>query len=299
MTCGFLAGRVKSFTLTWLRPGYGERPLAEVALLVMLSALVVGVVAVRRHQGDRRPVVVLAVIAAAAALLGLLAGPTNVVPGLLVAFPVAAAGLAALRRSTLGPPAAPVALGTFAVFAAAVVATQYVTGGSGEWGGRYFALGIPVLTPVLVLALATAGRTLEPVARRATAGGLVVCSLAMTVMGLGSLRDTHRFTTRLQETAAEAGRDLGSPRPVMVATHAAIPRLAWARFDDQRWLLARPGGLGPLVRRLREAGVDRFVLVTDELGRDTAELGSTVDVVSRRTPGPGSTWQLLIPRPRL
>ncbi|HWC12355.1 MAG TPA: hypothetical protein VG455_14175, partial [Acidimicrobiales bacterium] len=297
-TSGFLAGRLKSFTLTWLRPGYGGRPLVEAALLLMLCALAVGVVAARRHPGDRRPVVALAAGAAGAALLALAVEPTNLVPGLLVAFPVAAAGLVAVgarRREALAGLAARVAFGTFAVFAAAVVATQYVTGGSGEWGGRYFALGLPVLAPVLLLALASLGRALPPSARTAAAAALVTCAVALTVMGLAGLRDIHRFTARLQETAAQAGRELG-PRPVMVATHAAIPRLAWATFDDQRWLLARPGGLDSLVRRLHGAGVDRLVLVTDQRERDTTELGSGVHVVSRRTPSGGPNWDVLILR---
>ena len=298
VTMGFVAGRLRSFTLTWLRPGYGGPPLVEAALLVMVCALVVGVVAVHRHPGDRRPVVALATVAAAAALLGLIAGPTNVVPGLLVAFPAAAAGLVALRRRTLIPVAARVALGTFAVFALAVIATQYVTGGSGEWGGRYFALGLPVLAPVLVLALAAAGQPLDRTARRAALGALIACSVAMSVMGLSSLRHTHRFTARLQATATEAGRQTGSARPVMVATHPAIPRHAWATFEGQRWLLAGPGGLGSLVTRLRAAGVGRFVLVTEEVERDAAELGSTVDVVSRSSPAGGPNWQVLVLRTR-
>ena len=291
---GFVTGRVRSFTLTWLRPGYGGLPLVEGALLLMVCALVVAVVAARRHPGDRRPVVALGAVAAGSALVALATEPTNLVPGLLVAFPVAAAGLVAIRRRALGPLAARLALGTFAVFALAVIATQYVTGGSGEWGGRYFALGLPVVTPVLILALATLGRPLDLTARRAGAGALVVCTAAMSVMGLSSLRDTHRFTARLQATAAHAGRQSAPARPVMVATNAAVPRLAWATFDDQRWLLARPGGLAPLVDRLRDAGIGRFVLVSDELERDVAEMGTRVDVVSRSSPAGGPNWQVLV-----
>ncbi len=294
VTTGFVAGRLRSFALTWLRPGYGDPRLVEGALLVMVAALVVGAVAVRRDPADRRTVVALATVVRGAGLLALIAGPTTIVPGLLVAFPVAATGLVTIRRRTLAPLAARLALGTFAVFALAVVASQYVTGGSGEWGGRYFALGLPVLAPVLVLTLATVGRPLDRRARRAALGALVVCSAAMSVMGLASLRDTHRFTARLQATATQAGRATGSDRPVMVATHGAIPRLAWASFDEQRWLLARPRGLAPLVDRLRAAGVARFVLVTDEIERDAAELGSQVDVVSRASPPGGPNWQVLV-----
>ena len=95
----------------------------------------------------------------------------HVVPGLLVAAPVLAAGLVALRRSCLRPLGAGLAFTTFAVFALLVAATQYARGGSGEWGGRYFALGLPVLVPVALLALAEAGARLDAVTRRAAAGG--------------------------------------------------------------------------------------------------------------------------------
>ena len=298
VTSGFLAGRIRSFTLTWVRPGYGGPPLVEGALLLMVCALVVGVVAVRRHPGDRRPVVALACVAAGTGLLALVAGPTNLVPGLLVAFPVAAAGLVAIRRQALAPVAARVALGTFAVFAVAVIATQYVTGGSGEWGGRYFALGLPVLAPVLVLALAAAGRPLDRISRRAAAVALVVCSAAMSVMGLSSLRDTHGFSARLQGTVSAAGRATGSDKPVMVATHPIVPRLAWATFDDQRWLLARPDRLGPLLAHLRTAGVEHFVVVTADMRRVADELAAEVDVVERRTPLSGSMWEILVVRAR-
>ena len=55
-------------------------------------------------------------------------------------------GIAALdRRRVTRNPAATVATTTFVLFSLAVLATQYRDGGSGEWGGRYFLLGIPVI----------------------------------------------------------------------------------------------------------------------------------------------------------
>ncbi|MGI9021651.1 MAG: hypothetical protein ACR2HV_00155, partial [Acidimicrobiales bacterium] len=141
---GLLAGRVRSISLTWLRPGYGEFPGAELALILMLGAVVTATVAVRRHPDNRRVIISLAAVASTAAVVAMVAGPTNLVPGLLVAAPVLAAGLVALRRSCLRPLGARLAFTTFAVFALLVAATQYARGGSGEWGGRYFALGLPV-----------------------------------------------------------------------------------------------------------------------------------------------------------
>jgi len=198
---GLLAGRAQSIVLTWLRPGYGQFPLAELALVVMLGAVVAGAVAARRSPGERRIVVGLAVVATVASVVAFAAAPTNLVPGLLVAAPVVAAGLVALRRTSLRSDGARLALGTFAFFAVAVAATQYVQGGSGEWGGRYFALGLPGLVPVVLLALADTGAKLDGITRRVAVGALVVCSLATATMGLTSLANTHRFTARLMATS--------------------------------------------------------------------------------------------------
>lgn len=292
---GFVAARTQSFVLTWLRPGYGEFPAAELALVLMLGAVVAGAVAARRHPGDGRTITVLGVFAAVAALLSLIVAPTNLVPGLLVACPVIAAGLVALRRSSLDTVGARVALGTFAAFAGAVAATQYARGGSGEWGGRYFAIGLPILVPVALVALADAGRALDGASRRRVVVALAACSVVMSVMAMASITDTHRFTDRLMASADRAGRSIsGVEKPVMITTNGAIPRLAWATFDRQRWLLAPPDDLAPLAGRLRAAGTDQVVLVTDHLDRDLGRMGPGVTVRSADIRPNHRTWQVVV-----
>ncbi len=292
---GLVAGRAQSIVLTWFRPGYGLFQGAELALVLMLAAIVAGGLAARRRPPDRRAIMGLLAVAAVASLGAFAAAPTNLVPGLLVACPLIAAGLVVLRRSSLREAPAQVAFGTFALFAFAVIATQYARGGSGEWGGRYFALGLPVLIPVVLLALADAGALLDGSTRRAAAGALVVCSLSTTAMGLTSLSDTHRFTARFMATVDQAGRGIAGvgEKPVLIATSGAVPRLAWATFDRQRWLLADPGDLGPLAARLRTAGVDRLVLVTDTPARDLAELGPGLEVISNGGQSPGGRWHVV------
>ncbi len=293
---GFVAGRAQSLVITWLRPGYGQFPGAELALVVMLGAVVAGTVAARRHPDDRRVIAGLAIVAAAGALIALVVAPTNLVPGLLVAAPVVTAGLVALRRSSLGSVGAQVALGTFTVFALAVAATQYVQGGSGEWGGRYFALGLPVLVPVVLLALAEAGARLDHVTRRVATGGLVVCSLATAAMGLSSQADTHRFTAKLLSTINRSGQSISAAgeRPVMLTTSGAVPRLAWATFDRQRWLLSDRADLGALTTRLADAGTERVVLVTAHRDEDVAAAGPRARVVSDDHPTGRGTWHVLV-----
>jgi len=260
----------------------------------MMGALALGSFVVRRHPDDERMFIILATVAGTAAVGALIVNPSTLVPGLLVACPILVAGFVALRRSTVESVTAQVSLGTFSLFALAVAATQYSTGGSGEWGGRYFAVGIPVLVPVLLLALAQAGERVGRAARQVGVVSLVVCSAAMMVMGLTTLRDTHRFSARLMAVADRAGFTTGSDRPVMVATRGLVPRLAWSTFDRQRWLLADPGDLGDLVGRVHATGVQKLVLVSDDLGRDLDRIGPSAQVVSREGRADSRGWQVVV-----
>lgn len=276
---GFLAARAHSFALTWLRPSYGDVPAyADIALVVMLTALALAVYGARRYPTDGTSIAMLAGIAAASSVAALVAAPTNLVPGLLMAFPVAAAGLFLLSREALSSPATRMVAGTFAVFAAAVAATQYATGGSGEWGGRYFSMGLPLLVPLALHAMNRQRARLDARTAGRTAVALGVCSLAIATMAVGSIRSTHQFTGRLVAGIASAG-EIADPagKPVVVTTDPAMPRLAWPTFDRQRWLLARSGNIGDLAVRLRVTGVRRVVLVS---GPGSAELGAGLEVVA-------------------
>lgn len=286
---GFLAGRVQGFVVTWLLPGYGGRPLVGLALLIMLLALMLGALSVRTHPERGRRIVVSGTAAAGAALVALAAGPGTVVPGLLLAFPLAAAGLLLVRRTTLVSTTARLAGGTAGLFALAVVATQYAKGGSGEWGGRYFALAIPIAVPILLLALRQAARRLDRRAARSALVALTVCSAVMGVMGVTALRVSHRDVARLVATADRA------PADVLVTTEGAMPRFAWPTYDRQRWLLARPEGLEDLLRRLREGGYDRVGFVTRDPDRDRPALdragARTMDGTPSETVG---EWEILV-----
>ncbi len=261
-----LTERVEGFVITWLRPTQLGSMVEVTALLVMLAAVWVAAVRARRGEegGNGRAVLIAVGVAAVASIVALVAAPANVVPGLLVAFPLVAAGLIVLTRRTLATPVATLAGGTFLLFAAGVIATQYRTGGTGEWGGRYFALGIPLVVPVLLLALRDAGRRLAPAVRPSAAAALAVCCASLTTMGIVAHRSANDASVRLAAWV-EAGTADVTPHggaPVVVSTDEVLPRLAWPVFDDRRWLVAAPSQLDDLVDRLDAAGVDQFALVT-------------------------------------
>ncbi|MDQ6928511.1 MAG: hypothetical protein M3159_07600, partial [Actinomycetota bacterium] len=248
-------GRVDGFLLTWFTPSYWGSPVLVLSLLAMVAAIAVGAVLVRRAPQRRGDILAAAAVAAGASIVAFLADASNVVPGLLVAFPLAAAGLFALRLDIFRAPGTFLAGGVFALFAGGVIATQYSIGGSGEWGGRYFALGIPVLVPVLILALRRAGRVLDAPTVRWAVAALAVCSVAMSAMAVMSLRSSHESKIRLVAKIERAAAGTGAARPVIVTTSDAMPRVAWPTFDGNRWLVTTLSDLPSLRERLARAGV--------------------------------------------
>lgn len=294
---GLVAGRIQGFIVTWLTPSYGGPVLTSLALLTMLAAIAVGAATMRCRPGNDRRIVGCAAVAVVAALAALVAGPGTVVPGLLVAFPLAVAGLLLVGRRTLRSDTARVASGVCALFVVAVLATQYAKGGGGEWGGRYFALAIPVGVPVLLLALWDQRARLGARVARWALAAVAVCSVALTVMGVGALRSAHQATARLVASVDRAGRSVAAEDPVMVTTEGAMPRFAWSTFDRQRWLLAAPDGLDDLFDRLRSAGVARVGFVTRDFARDQARLdGAGARVVSVDSSAAARRWHVLVLR---
>ncbi|HEX2023717.1 MAG TPA: hypothetical protein VHF00_03375 [Acidimicrobiales bacterium] len=291
-----LAARLKGFRLTWLMPSYTGSRAHDLALLAMIGLLAAAAIIARRRPDDGPRITLLAGTAAAASIAALVTGPDTLVPGLVLTLPLAA-GVLLVRRHQLGSPATLITAGTFALFALGVLATQYPQGGSGEWGGRYFALGLPLLVPLALAALASHRRQVDGATARTAAAALVVCTAAVSVMAVASLRSSHRFTSELMARIERGGEQVGE-RPVLVTTAPAVPRLAWQTFDRQRWLLADEDDeddLVDLVGRLRRAGVGRFGLVTNQLPRDQALVEQTgARIVGRDGRPDGGDWQVLV-----
>jgi hypothetical protein len=136
---------------------------------------------------------------------------------------------------------------------------------------------------------------LTPVAARRAAAGMVVCSLALTTMGVTALRSSHRANARLVAAVDHAGLSVAADQPVMVTTEGAMPRLAWSTFDRQRWLLADTNGLGDLLDRLKGAGVARLVFVTRNIDRDRDALDKAgARIVSTDRSESARRWEILV-----
>ncbi|MCP3910116.1 MAG: hypothetical protein GY713_04085, partial [Actinomycetia bacterium] len=137
---GWVADRWTGFWATWFQPGYRDDPL-ELMLVGAVVLMAVAVVLARKRAGVE---LVTALVGAAAGLIlaRLLLGGGATVPGIVWAFPLAPLGVMAQKRAHLDDLTVRFVLITAALFAGAVLATQYPTGGTWEWGWRYFAIAV-------------------------------------------------------------------------------------------------------------------------------------------------------------
>jgi hypothetical protein len=215
-----------------------------------------------------------ALIGTGIAVAALAVGPfTNfVVPGLLLASPIIAAGIIALRRTTGD---AAFMLWVAAVFALAVIATQYDRGGTLEWGGRYFAIAVPVAMAPLLSGLRSMGERLEPRTRVAGGTAIVVLSGALAFSGLSAIRNVHAYAGRVLAAADEAGTrsDAGGGDPVVITRDNDVGRFTWPASTRQRWLWVPPDDTAPVIEALAADGVQSVVIATQDPDSDADLLG--------------------------
>lgn len=260
-----LSGRIDGLYWTWFR--LGPQGMGVVADLLVLGVLlgIVGLVIARLRPGGTPVVVSVAVLMITISLIGivLLLGTDlhRAISGLFFACPFIGIGLFALGR--LRGDAA-ILLWISGLFTAAVVATQYDVGGGVEWGGRYFALMLPLLVPVLVQALAQLGRGLEARARHAAVLALVALMAMASLYAVRVLVVNHRGTAamfdRFSELAASApGVDRDAP--FFVTNSPQLSRSSWVQDDGQIWLTTEHENIPALVERLEAQGYGEPIVV--------------------------------------
>ncbi|HVV36711.1 MAG TPA: hypothetical protein VHC63_08940 [Acidimicrobiales bacterium] len=236
-----LMSRARGAYTTLLRYSYPNGARANVLLLVAFVVVAVAGLLARRR---RDLAAALTGVAALLVLLRALSGTAPVVPGLFVVCPVLWAAVWSGGFSWRDR-AVRVFVALLVGFAAAVVATQYERGGGIEWGGRYFALGLPVAIAVAVRAFLAAPR--------AVVAGLAAVSLAFAALAASALRSTHEHTHELLAAIPKHG--------LAITTAGLLPRLDWPNVDTRQWLLVEPAKVPVVLRRLRAAGVGRVAVV--------------------------------------
>jgi hypothetical protein len=275
----FFEARLAGFLNTWLRPSSSSEVSGADSLLVIVLFLAVGAVVVIRWRSNRpHMLVLLSVGAAGLTAIALVVNPDRVVPGLLVAFPLAVLGIGLVDRESFRAPERLILTVTLGLFMGGVLATQYGAGGSAEWGGRYFALGIPALTVLSIDALVRRAPALPVSVQRWAGAGLVTCSLLLAVGAVTSLHSIHRDNERLVARLVSSSQQIlpgDGGAPVVVSAWPNIARHAWPTTPDQRWLYsADDEGFGAeLASRLVGAGVTELTFVGQEAEELSPYLG--------------------------
>ncbi|WP_208027902.1 hypothetical protein [Rhabdothermincola sediminis] len=287
----WVLGRVEALWNDWLDPGVGGR--FTLGVVVVVAALVLLVVGAARARIDRRGAPLALALSAALACYGIrLLSPPLELFGLFAAFPILLVGVVLLTRGQFATPL-PTLLGlTTALFAAAVLATNYPVGGSIQWGGRYFAVILPVFTPLGLDAIRRASSVWQPATAHRVVALSVAVSLTVALIGLRVIRHRHDSVaatqvalSELSSVAGGAGVGAHPDRPIVVSYNRLVPQLLFGGFDRYVWLApdVRDGSGALAAEGLAGAGVERVILF-DAPGIPRGQWAEWEPVASRSTP---------------
>jgi len=297
-TTSWLSGRVTGLTNSVLRADLTGERLATLLVVVGAAGTLLAWGVVRR---DAR----LARLAAVAGALGFVARAVladGMIPGLLAASPLLLAGLCCLDQRIWSNALARTLIVAGALYAAAVVATQYSAGGSGDWGGRYFRLGLAPVLPVVIVAVVARARSLPRPTACVIVGSLVVASLAVSVAAFRNVREARDVVSSAVERVQQEATAAGDGRPVVVTTRKELGRFSWEHLDDSEILhVADPAELPEVAESLADHDVAGFVLVGEDGELDDAadDLAPYRPVEGSRRPGGSWTTERyrLVPPP--
>jgi hypothetical protein len=271
----FLEGRVSSLGYTMAMPGYRDLNVAEMLTAVGAVLVIAGVPLALRRPDDDGAVVV--PVLGAALLLVRVTLEWGPVPGLLLASAVIVAGLLVLGRERWRDEGLRVIAATTFLYWLAVAATQYESGGHTEWGGRYFALALPLLGAVAAGALLDALGRVPQDRARLVSGALVGAAVGLAALAVVTVHASHDRNRQRVDGVLAAAEVMGPASdggaPIVVTEDDQIPRLARGRFDDARFLLVRPRDIERYLERLADAGYDDVLVVSVDPERTLEQLG--------------------------
>ncbi len=289
-----LDSQLEGLNRTWLWARSGGIAPSDYLLVLAIAMIAIALVLARRpHMQDVAGK--LAIAGAVLAVAKFLAEPSVVIPGLLVAFPLVVFGLVTLRRSHASGVGS-ILLLAFAVYCVGVAATQYREGGSAEFGGRYFAVGLPFVAPLLFAAVVDRLSSVSQVARQRLGLAVVVVSVTTIGSGLLGLASSQNHSAELVAaidlTMDELSETTGE-RAVVLTTQNPVGRFAWDQQDDGAILLVARDELDALATRLGSDGTTRFALVTIDPDGDVGQLPGAI-VTADREAWPGSRWHVMV-----
>jgi hypothetical protein len=247
---GLVGGRIEGFRRSLIEGGLFSSRSTAIAQLATVLLVAAAVVHARRGS---RPIVWGCLLGGVALfVIRVVAYEGDPIPGLLVAWPVAIAGLVGAWTSARdGDGGTRVVLAGSALAGLAVLATQYADAGGG-WGGRFFTM----LVPILAVTAAASWSPTWRIDRRAWSCGLLavgVLAAASSLHYVRARRDAYRDVSAI--VAAQQA-------DVAVTVIPFLPRSLWR--DEQAWMLASGTELDDALDLARDADVDEVVVAVPE-----------------------------------
>ena len=259
---GFALQRLHGVARTVFAPGYQAN--SREALLLGAAATLVGLAAVLARRAKTPDHVTIAlVVAALLSAARLLFGSPAAVPGLVVAFPLGLFALLLLSNDDVRSDGQVALLSCVLAFGAAVVGTQYAKGGGVEWGGRYFAIGLPVAAVVVAGVLRRYFVTVPRPAMTAQVAALAATVASLSLLAILTLGRTHAATRQLGQVlvAADPGSGASSPT-VVLTTERFVPQIEWQLYHRFIWLTPKIADLPEIARSLEADAPGRVLLLT-------------------------------------
>ena len=248
---GLSGAREGAVTVLLGRGGAG----IEIVLAVLLTAA--AVVALRVRPADAGVAAVLAAAGVVAATVTVV--DPHVLPGILPAFPLLAAGALAGSTGQPFPRSIRRSMQAVGLFSLLVLATQYSVGGGAEWGWRYVAVALPAVCAALSIRLVALARRPAAAARVALVG-VVLVGLLVPLSGVLAQRRTVERVDDLLDRTNEAF--VATEAELIVAANSSFGRYVWPRSINGDVVTVRGAqDLEQVLGHLADRDVSRFLLV--------------------------------------
>ncbi len=261
---------------SWFRPWYSD---LEPQVLVAIGALGTATAGLFHRLARARFALGTTILLLTGSVCLLFAAFTSrsYITGLFAAAPLLATGLLLLRQSDLSNPITSVILVTATLFATTVVLTGYSEGGAAEWGGRFYAVLLPLLTPVALVGLGRLWDTTDRHLRPVGLGAAIMTSLSIAVIAVGTNAHQRELTSRFADSIEQTVRVTAvSGKPLVIIGGVNVggaSRSLWAEVDTIDTLV------GPsvtatfeLVNRAARVGYDRVFVATSLRQSDVRKL---------------------------
>ena len=278
---------------TWaslLRPWGSLEALTSSAALLSALSIVLAALALRWKPERELLPLALVLVSAGTAVVRVTEGP-SLISGLFAAFPLLPAGLLLVRRRDTRSVAFRLMAITAVSSVPVMLLTMYGDGGADQWGGRFFAVLLPIVVPLSAAGLLAGYDALTVSTRRIIGAALLVAIASYSYLSLDAIHTRHGHQAAIRARVAEVVGEATQDRPpLLVASPLAGgggSRMFWREAAAGTPLIALrgPGQIRDVAPDAKRAGYPEIVLLSTR-GRDfvTAVAGSVLNKMD---------WQIL------